>query len=98
MAEYIEREAVLGKATWAGIHDAQGIDYGCAEIIFINDVAEIPTADVVEVVRCKDCEYWRNPRVSEYDGLVRGECWHEECGGVWENGYCSDGERRNDGK
>ena len=55
-----------------------------------------PTADVVEVVRCKDCEYWRNPQVSKYDGLVRGECYHAECGGVWENGYCSDGERRND--
>lgn len=26
----------------------------------VKQINEAPTADVVEVVRCKDCEYWEN--------------------------------------
>ena len=56
-----------------------------------RDVQKQPTADVVEVVRCKDCAYYReetsyclNPRCSSsfYGHRVK------------ENHYCSYGERR----
>lgn len=51
-----------------------------------------PKADVVEVVRCKDCQYWDN-----YDDANR--CKHES-GGMWAkpNAFCSYGERREDGE
>lgn len=57
---------------------------------FIQFVEKQPTADVVEVVRCKDCKYWQDNN---------GGYPHEEC--RWGKGetpdaddYCSYGERR----
>ena len=70
MKEYIEREAVLkdieemldtaqqhinitgrgfGKTLWAGIY--KGINFCKTKLL------AAPAADVVEVVRCKDCKY-----------------------------------------
>lgn len=54
----------------------------------IADNAE--TADVVEVVRCKDCkhsEYW-------YRDKCRCSLWSEIGIDVFEDGFCSYGERR----
>lgn len=60
-------------------------------------------ADVVAVVRCKDCKYWERK-----DGLVIGYCGAAKHGykstnwdiGIYrmtmDTGYCSDGERRDD--
>ena len=27
-------------------------------VVYLQDIAEAPTVDAVEVVRCKDCKYW----------------------------------------
>ena len=45
MAEYIEREALIE------IAEQQGH-------VSFDDIINEPAADVVEVVRCKDCKYW----------------------------------------
>ena len=62
--EYIEREALLGifDATISHLRDRVGGDgILLASIGLVQNsrdlVAEFPTADVVEVVRCKDCAY-----------------------------------------
>lgn len=47
---------------------------------------ETPTADVVEVVRCKDCSWYNSFTVS--CGNTRGMFYANP------NGYCSYGERR----
>lgn len=56
----------------------------------INELNKIPTADVVEVVRCKDCRYWQDNN---------GGYPHEEC--RWgkdetpdADDFCSYGERK----
>lgn len=53
-----------------------------------NDIARFPTADVVEVVYCKDCKYY------ESDGGAMMVCdvfdWYANDG----DDYCSHGERR----
>lgn len=54
-----------------------GINYGR------NVVRDAPTADVVEVVRCKDCTEWDSKEC---------ECSHWY--GFRENDFCSYGERR----
>lgn len=41
-----------------------------------------PTADVVEVVRCKDCEYFYQ------DGNIKA-CKHWNCHSTTYNAYCS---------
>ena len=50
---------------------------------FIN---EVPTADVVEVVRCKDCAWYNSFTLC--CGSTRGMFYANP------NGYCSYGERR----
>ena len=57
--EYIERGALLDKLKelkeeWGFTFTADGVE----EAIFA--VEEEPAADVVEVVRCKDCKYYKH--------------------------------------
>lgn len=47
MAEYIEREALINWAKEFYPNDKH----------FVSGIVNAPTADVVEVVRCKDCLY-----------------------------------------
>lgn len=56
----------------------------------------VPSADVVEVVRCKDCKYgeWK---VSELDNKTKGyKCIIHAGLGIdfGDNGYCSYGKRK----
>lgn len=74
--EYIEREAAIKMIrndlpNVVNYHRMDAIE--CLEII--------PSADVVEVVRCKDC-YRRNPNCSK---CLRDNLWHDD------NDYCSYG-------
>ena len=54
MAEYIEREAAI-----------KAIKNDCLELVYytkedaIQCVRAIPAADVVEVVRCRECVHWK---------------------------------------
>ena len=58
-----------------------------------------PTADVVEVVRCKDCRYWEEigfDPITEYTfGYCRHYQWQDEENSRETNGqdYCSYGRR-----
>ena len=96
MAEYINREDALEFPFANGIYDHEHANEhfisGCES--YREWIEQIPAADVVEVVRCKDCR-WFVP--SAYDdcwcsakeaGITKGMCTP---GG---NDYCSDGERR----
>ena len=60
MAEYIDREAVALKVKRHLMPNADvdgTVSVENAERYFLNLLAEQPTSDVVEVVRCKDCKY-----------------------------------------
>lgn len=67
MAEYIDREALLKelKDRHDIIMNAPDIEDATKwrEAMCYNETFEVlkeaPTADVVEVIRCKNCEYWR---------------------------------------
>lgn len=83
----------------SAIYEAGEYGLGCIDII--NDIKNAPTVDAVEVVRCKDCHWWR--LVNKRNGC--GICSHEvfsidDCtvDPVTEpNDFCSYGERRTDG-
>jgi hypothetical protein len=99
MAEYIEREAVIDKiddTTWYHISCQKNLVEGAAceaDALYkatdiYNVIKSAPIADVVEVVRCKDCKYWQDNN-DRYP--------HQEC--RWGNyetpdpdDYCSYGE------
>lgn len=54
---------------------------------------ELPSADVVEVVRCKDCKY---AEIHKEHNVIF--CEINELSGVWikSDDYCSYGERKDD--
>ena len=65
--------------------------YDCEKVLEI--IAEAPTVDAVEVVRCKDCKH------GEFvdDGFSLYLCHHH--GSDWNDGehFCSYGERKDNG-
>ena len=54
----------------------------------LNGVKEFPAADVVEVVRCRECVYWRGE-----NDLCKGICIDFDA-----DGYCSEGKRKDGGQ
>ena len=75
--------------------DVCGDTYG-----FVMGWAEEHTVDAVEVVRCKDCKHFRSETFKS--GTVATWC-HRHSGWDYEQDvkpydYCSDGERREDGR
>ena len=94
MAEYIEREALLEKRYNA--NDIANLPFENM-VVDVRDIEEAPTANVVEVVRCKDC-VWRIeiPNGTEFKGIKPKYCGlKQELTG--ENDYCSKGAKM-DGK
>lgn len=92
MAEYIDRNELKKMVRFSG----HGMYYDAYE------VQEMPNADVVEVVRCKDCKHSELLFFAD-NGTTR--IVHYKCGShlsmgmaqeVDENDFCSYGERRAD--
>ena len=83
MAEYIEREAF-----------AKAREHPCTDIDDMQEIAQcFPAADVVEVVRCKDCIHARRHEVFPHSR----RCQNEDCRfSHKETHFCSYGERRVD--
>lgn len=72
--------------------EADNVEAWLAYAIACKDVRDLPVADAVEVVRCKDCkhsEHW-------YGDKRRCFLWHEDGIDVFETGYCSYGERKDE--
>lgn len=56
-----------------------------------------PTADVVEIVRCKDCAHHQEIEGFVYNGKRAKHCvWHNAL--RYDNDYCSDGMRKKGGE
>lgn len=85
MAEYIEREAAIRKIN-GEFPDAHYPSWYAALL------EEVPAADVVEVVRCKDCKY-RGWVQEPCHGKTVHYCKLTE-NRVEDNNFCSYGERR----
>lgn len=60
--------------------------------MFENALEQIGAADVVEVVRCKDCKY--GDTGTDEDGRQFYKCIGIHYGGVSPTDYCSYGERK----
>lgn len=93
--EYIERGAVIDILRKYSTENPSslGRHSGVADIAMC-EVDRLPTADVVEVVRCKDCVWWE---IRGLPGTV-GRCENPH-NGLWNEytyacDYCSYGERK----
>lgn len=82
MAEYIEREAAEKVAAKYGCTNGAtiGKHSGIADCIAF-EIAKLPAAEVVPVVRCKDCKFWDF-----------GDCYRLELSRP--DDFCSYGERK----
>lgn len=90
MPEYIEREAFIEdiktEIVNLKLNGLKGTPRPCEELYgFIDRINEQPAADVVEVVRCKDCKNYNGHRFCLY---------HADP--VDDNDFCSYGERKED--
>lgn len=54
MARYIDADKIDYTFTVVGMDE----NAGYRAVAFESDIDDMPTADVVEVVRCKDCKYF----------------------------------------
>jgi len=90
MARYIDAE----KIEWHEQLEPFGNGkYEYCRVAYMDDIDDIPSADVVEVVRCKDCRYnWLSKR--KWDGVIAAyiqcEYFIALGNGEW---YCSKGRR-----
>ena len=86
MAEYIDRTEIFKGCSFIIPERADAV---LTVQKLLEHINSIPAADVVEVVRCKDCKYGTQSEASEkyWDCENYGCSQHEDY-------YCADGERR----
>ena len=91
MTDYIKRTDAVKIAEKYGLAKGSvlGRHTGLADCI-ARDISELPTADVAEVVRCKDCEYLVNTTINANGFLICGISDME----IAPDDFCSYGERR----
>lgn len=102
MAEYITKEAAIQTFEWGEadvIEDyGDGCNFGFSRGVIKSAINAIPAADVVPVVRCKDCKHYRNyPNGlcylhTEPKTNARGYSGEAVC--VEPDDFCSYGERK----
>ena len=76
-----------------------GVTGGTALRLIHNAVDRAPTVDAVVVTRCKDCRNHRelNRKDRLESGYAEGVLWcMNRSDGVWADGFCSDGEPKED--
>ena len=96
--EYIEREKALEKVIEVKHHDPELSGVVLHRYIKEIDLKDIPVADVVEVVRCKDCKWYSELACGEGELLgSQGWCNEVMARPMPSNGFCSFGERENNG-
>lgn len=86
MARYIDAELIDFNEVFIGASDFARDTREAAQMLIDHQ----PTADVVEVVRCKDCEYGEIDDIdipSQYLCHYEGYSWNDE------NHYCSYGKK-----
>ena len=92
MSRYIDANEKLTITVYDDEHEENIDHYMTIEEILDTYTSEgcPPTADVVEIVRCKDCVYWEQATDNS------GNCNRAFEITAYEGDYCSYGERRED--
>ena len=93
MAEYIDREALFEEVKSLSVFlGGDNVFNKTSKESVLEMIDKQPTADVVEVVRCKDCRYCTPYEAA--NGLIFGKCDIAHHSGFMLDDYCSYGERK----
>lgn len=91
MAEYINREAAI-KAMEKADYTLIANDADSCKADYLREIIKsVPAADVVPVMRCKDCKYAFINRFSTASGIV---LCSSSMKAMQEDDFCSYGERK----
>lgn len=90
MIEYLNRETVMKELDRNSITKKITLSDG---VSIYDSIQKLPTADVVEVVRCKDCKH-ATFYACKNDACYRGIICEYRIGTDDENFFCIYGERR----
>ena len=97
MSDYIDRQVALdalGVTKNATKYGGDHSGYDTRMLYEIHDaLTGIPAADVVPVVRCKDCKHW-NPQLKTANGNGLGSCDFHDVALVTSEGFCYWAEKR----
>lgn len=90
--DYVKREDAIERLKYHTDFYQNDREFGSEEMLYkdsaLNEISELPSADVVEVVRCKDCKLATKDKVL----IDRYNCYvHDEQ--TRANDFCSYGER-----
>ena len=90
MSRYIDADALI----------QLGLQDGAYEYVSVQEIADFPTADVVEIVRCKDCKYMCHYTDGHFECRLLSDLKPIPTTYCTMNAddFCSYGERREDGK
>lgn len=102
MAEYIEREALMNdfrnylmekcdRNRCVSAESCQACESKC---LWYRIIVKAPAADVVEVVRCKDCKYYEHPEYYHYNGGGTKDVCRTFKRQMQADDFCSYGERK----
>ena len=97
--EYVGREEVIKILEHYDLSSGSTLGYHSGAIeCAISEIEMLPAADVVDVVRCKDCK-WYSELVCGEGKLLGSQGWCNEVMArpMPSNGFCSFGERENNG-
>ena len=94
MSRYIDAEKIIETIdNSADLGGALGKVVDCVKLYAKYMIETAPTADVVEVVRCKDCTWWKS--IFSWNGKEHKVCVRDSSEPLREqNDFCSYGERR----
>lgn len=65
-------------------------NYEYVEVVYKDDIDDVPTIDAVEVVRCRECKYGEE-RIEDYRCWMLDEDWDIRFSPMH---FCSYGQRR----
>lgn len=86
MTEYIDRETVketMQKYRCSDCTSEKSLDCPLCQLHEpFAEISKIPTVDAVQVIRCKDCQYFHQ------DGNIK-VCKHWNCHATTPDAYCS---------
>jgi len=87
MDEYIDKQQLISAPREKAEQSKGMVDARNAVLAIANSIEAMPSADVVEVVRCKDCRYFN--KTFPLLHLCNLSCMKMEI-----DDYCSRGERK----